>query len=251
MGSVLDLAEVICILSGKGGTGKTALCAGIATVLATSGKKVLCIDADVGLRNLDIFLGMNGVETLSFQDVCSGNYTLSFAAAHPLYPSLSFLTAPVNGTAEDIDEADFGAMLEKAKQIFDFVLIDAPAGIGCGMKLCAQVADRCILATLPDPASLRCANRTGQQLEIMGAKNVRIVVNRIFPEIMKAMNMNIDDMMDAVGLPLLGVVPSDPNISFAAAKNVPLIKYSRFGASAAYRRIAKRIVGMTVPISTR
>ena len=251
MGGVLDLAEVICILSGKGGTGKTALCAGIATVLSTSGKKVLCIDGDVGLRNLDIFLGMNGVETLSFQDVCSGNYTLAFAANHPLYPSLSFLTAPVNGSIEDIDEADFGAMIEKAKQQFDFILIDAPAGVGRGMKLCARFADRCILTALPDLASLRCANRTGQELEIMGANNVRMVVNRIFPEILKAMNMNIDDMMDAAGLPLLGVVPSDPNISFAAAKNLPLMKYSRFGAAAAYKRITKRILGMTVPISTR
>ena len=249
MGGVLDLSEVICILSGKGGTGKTALCAGIATVLSTSGKKVLCIDGDVGLRNLDIFLGMNGVETLSFQDVCSGNYTLAFAANHPLYPSLSFLTAPVNGSIEDIDEADFGAMIEKAKQQFDFILIDAPAGVGRGMKLCARFADRCILTALPDPASLRCANRTGQELEIMGANNVRMVVNRIHPKMVEKMGLTVDDVMDRAGVPLLGIVPEDSNVVLAAAFGKPLLKHTRKGAAAACRRIAKRIQGFRVPVT--
>ncbi len=242
---------MISILSGKGGTGKTALCAGVATHLAASGRRVLCIDADVGLRNLDIFLGLNGVEVLSFLDLCSGNYPLSAIPRLTLYPSLFFLTAPVNCTADEIDPAEFEDFLEKVKAKFDFILIDGPAGMGPGMALAARFADRCILCSLPDPASLRSAERTGQELEKMGQKNVRLVVNRVFPELMKAMNMTIDDVMDAVGLPLLGVVPSDPNVSYAAAVGKPIIKYSHFGAAAAYKRISKRILGLTVPIANR
>ena len=246
------MGEIISILSGKGGTGKSSLCAGLATALTVSGKTVLCIDGDVGLRNLDVFLGLSAGEALSFLDVCSGSYPLSAATVHPRFPTLSFLTAPVNCSAEDIDFEEFRLLLLEAKDHFDYIFIDGPAGLGEGMTLAARYADRCILTVLPDPASIRSADRAAQELEKMGAKNVRLVINRVFPELLKAMNMNIDDVMDAVGLPLLGIVPSDPNISYAAAAGKPLIKYSHFGtAAAAYKRIAKRIMGMPVPIANR
>lgn len=245
------LGEVIAILSGKGGTGKSALCAGIATTLAAMGKQILCIDGDVGLRNLDVFLGISGTESLSFLDVCSGSYPLSAATEHPQFSSLRFLTAPVNCTADDIDPQDFQILLDEARENFDFVLIDGPAGIGPGMNLVAQFADRCVLTTLPDPASIRSAERAAQELEKMGIKNARLVVNRVYNDILKAMNKTIDDLMDEVGLPLLGIVPTDPNVSFAAAVGKPMIKYSRFGASAAYKRIAKRIQGLSVPVANR
>ena len=243
------LGEIISFVSGKGGTGKTSLCAGIATALAKSGKRVLCIDGDVGLRNLDIFLGISGEEALSFLDVCNGHYPLSAAHGHPQYSTLFFLTAPVNRTAEEIDPQAFSDFLQEARAAFDFVLIDGPAGINTGMRLVAEAADRCVLVTLPDPASIRCADRTAQELEIMGLKNARMVVNRVFNEVLKAMGKNIDDLMDEVGLPLLGVVPTDPNISYAAAEGKPLLKYTHFGAAGAYKRISKRILGLNVPIS--
>ncbi|MBO7184626.1 MAG: P-loop NTPase [Oscillospiraceae bacterium] len=245
------MGEVISILSGKGGTGKTALCAGIATILASSERKVLCIDGDVGLRNLDIFLGLDQMDALSFLDVCSGNYPLSAAVAHPQYPTMRFLTAPVNCAADAIDPAQFEAMLRLAREEFEFIFIDAPSGVGDGMKLCGTFADRCIVTTLPDPASIRCADRCGQELEKLGQKNVRLVINRMFPELLKALKMNVDDIMDAAGLPLLGIVPSDPNISFSLAKGVIFTKYTRLGAAAAYKRIAKRIQGLPVPIANR
>lgn len=245
------LGEVISVLSGKGGTGKSALCAGVATALAASGKRVLCIDCDMGLRSLDIYLALSGVEALSFLDVCSGNYPLSAASVHPQFPSLSFLTAPINCSAQAIDPLLFQRMLGKAKENFDFVLLDGPGGIGEGMRLCAQFADRCILVTLPDPAAIRSADRAGQELEKMGANNVRLVVNRVYNDILKAMGKTIDDMMDEIGLPLLGIVPSDMDIGYAAAKGKPFIKYSRNGAAAAYKRIAKRILGLPVPVANR
>lgn len=243
------MGEVVSFVSGKGGVGKSALCAGIATVLATSGRRVLCIDGDVGLRNLDVFLGLSGMEVLSFLDVCSGNYPLSAATVHPKFPCLSFLTAPVNCSAQDIDPADFETMLRQARQNYDFILLDGPAGIGSGMDLMCRAADRCVVLTLPDPASIRSADRCAQELEKMGARDCRIVVNRLFNDLLRAMGKTIDDIMDEVGLPLLGIVPTDPNISLAAAVGKPLIKYSHFGAAAAYKRISKRILGLNVPIA--
>ena len=243
------MSEVIAFFSGKGGTGKSALCAGVATALATTGQKVLCVDADVGLGNLDIFLGLESGAALSFLDICRGNYKLTAAAVHPIYPNLSFLAAPISGSWADISTPAFAGMLEDARNLFDYILIDGPAGLAGGMKCCAQCADRCVVVTLPDRASIRCAQRAGQELELLGAKNVRLVVNRIFNEMLKVLKMNIDDIMDAAGLPLLGVVPSDPDVSFAAAAGKPLLRHSRFGAAAAYKRIAKRIQGFPIPVS--
>ena len=243
------MGEVISFVSGKGGTGKTALCAGIATVLAQSGKQVLCIDADLGLRNLDIFLGLEGVDALSLLDVCSGSYPLSACATHPKFPSLRFLTAPVHCDPEDMDPLELKQLLVEAKGQFDFVLLDGPAGIGPGMRLVAEAADRNVVVTLPDPASIRSADRCAQELEKMGAKNCRLVVNRLYNDLLKATGKTIDDIMDEVGLPLLGIVPTDPNVSLAAASGKALVKYSHFGAAAACKRITKRIQGLNVPIS--
>lgn len=243
------MGEVISFVSGKGGTGKTALCAGVATVLAKSSKSVLCIDCDLGLRNLDIFLGLEGVEALSLLDVCSGNYPLSAAATHPKFPTLRFLTAPIHCSPAHIDPAQMKHLLDQARAQFDFILLDGPAGLGDGLRLVAEFADRNVVVTLPDPASIRCADRCAQELEKMEAKNCRLVVNRLYNDLMKALGKNIDDIMDEVGLPLLGIVPTDPNVSMAAAAGKPMIKYSHFGATAAYKRIAKRILGLNVPIS--
>lgn len=245
------LGEVIALVSGKGGTGKTSLCAAVATILAQEGRRVLCIDADIGLRNLDIFLGIGQTEALSFQDICAGYYPLRAALVHPRFPCLSFLTAPANGSIEDVSIDRLRRLLQDARQEFDYIFLDGPSGIGPGMAQMVTLADRCILTAVPDPASIRCAERTGQELEKLGVRNVRLVLQRTHPDLMKALDMTIDDVMDAVGLPLLGFVPSDPNFSFAASKAIPFIQFSRKGAVGACQRIAKRIQGLPAPIPTR
>ena len=245
------MGEVIAVLSGKGGTGKTSLCAGISTALAQLGKKVLCIDCDIGLRNLDISLGMSDSGAISFVDVCNGNYTLSQAALHPAYPTLSFLTAPVNLQAEDVEKQAFSDLLRQARKDFDFVLLDAATGLGAGFQLCADVADRVILTTTPEPSAIRDTARTGQALELMGKNDVRILVNRVCKKTLDLAKKTVDDVMDETGLPLLGVVPEDENVSLAAILEKPLLSYSRKGAAAACLRIAQRIQGLTVPIALR
>ncbi len=243
------MGESIAVLSGKGGTGKTSLCAALATALAQQGLRILCIDCDIGLRNLDISLAMTQQEALSFLDVCRGDYPLRRAAIHPEYPTLSFLTAPVNCRPEEIDKAAFAKLIREAKRKFDLVLMDAPAGTEGGFRLAAENADRCILVTGSDPASVRDAGRTGQVLELMGKTNVRLVVNRVKEKMVSAMKLTIDDVMDEAGLPLLGLVPEDPDVTMAAAFGKPLLKYSKRGeAAAAVKRIAMRLQGLPVPI---
>ena len=245
------MGELIAVLSGKGGTGKTSLCAAIATALAQMGEKVLCIDCDVGLRNLDISLGMADSSALSFVDMYQGGYQLSQAAVHPVYPTLFFLTAPINLRHDQVDKLAFSDLLRQARKEFSFVFLDAPAGVDAGFQLCATYADRVILVTNPQPSAIRDAARTGQILDMMKKDQVRILVNRVSKSMLDITKKTIDDVMDESGLPLLGVVPEDENVILSAAFEKPLLKMTRKGAAAACVRIAKRIQGLPVPIDIR
>lgn len=243
------MGELIAVLSGKGGTGKTSICAGVATALALSGETVLCIDCDIGLRNLDIALGLTEIGALSFLEVCSGEYSLDMAARHPLFPNLHFLTAPMNCASEDIEPFAFADMLNSARRYYSYILLDAPAGIEAGFRLAARFADRVMLVTGSDPAAIRDAARAGEVLELMGKHNVRLVVNRLNKKALRTMGLTVDDIMDRAGLPLLGIVPEDINVMLSAGYKCPLLRCTRRGAAAACRRIAKRIQGRSVPVS--
>jgi len=246
------VGELIAIASGKGGTGKTSVTACIATALAASDRRVLCIDCDVGLRNLDISLGLAGCSSLSFLEVSQGAYPLEQATVHPQFPRLHFLTAPMNTPISAIDTAAFGDMIRTARVYYDYIQLDAPAGVDAGFKLATAFADRILLVTGPSPAAIRDAGRTGEVLELMGKRNVRLIVNRINKKIASAMNLTVDDVMDDAGLPLLGVIPEDMNVTLAATFGVPLLKYRPRGAAAkACKRIANRIQGIPDPIKLR
>lgn len=242
------MGMVIAILSGKGGTGKTTLCAGLACALSAMGKTVLCVDMDVGLRNLDIALGMPGEPTLPFTDVTEGTATLDNAAQHPRLPGLFLLTAPVGRQPEDLNAGALEKMLLEARQRFDFVLLDAPAGVGAGFRMAAENASSLILVAGSDPASLRDGARAGQLLELMGKPDVRLVVNRVDPKLYANMKLTVDDIMDTVGYSLLGVIPEDGNVILASAREQALVEYTKRGAAAAFERIARRLLGQRVPL---
>lgn len=243
------MGQLIAVLSGKGGTGKTSVCAGVSTALARDGFSVLAIDCDMGLQNLDISLGLRDSGALSFLDVCEGGYTLDQATKHPAFETLFFLTAPLNRSAEGVDSRAFKKMLDQARRRFDYIFLDAPAGIDAGFTLAAQFADRVLLVTGADPAAVRDAGRAGQLLEQMGKTDVKLIVNRVSRRLFSTMSITIDDVMDDAGLPLIGVVPEDQNVTLAAAFGVPLIAYTGRGASRACRSIARRLQGRTVPLS--
>ena len=243
------MGELIAVLSGKGGTGKTSVCAAVSTALAQMGHKVLAIDCDMGLQNLDISLGLSDSGAISFLDVCEGGYRLNQAAQHHQFETLSFLTAPVNRTAESVDPEAFKAMVRQAKQDYDYIFLDAPAGIDGGFELAAKFADRCLIVTGADPAAIRDAARAAQRLELMGKQDVKLIVNRVSRKLFSTMSVTVDDVMDTAGLPLIGVVPEDQNVTLAAAFGTALIAYTNRGAAKACEAIAKRLEGRHVPLS--
>ena len=243
------MGEVIAFVSGKGGTGKTSVCAGIAAALAEEGKQVLCIDCDIGLRNLDISLGMSECGALSFLDVSEGNYPLEKAARHPDYSGIAFLTAPLNRDADQISILAFRDMLDRAMRRFDYILLDAPAGLEAGFRLVAACAQRFLLVTGSGPAAIRDAARVGDVLELMGKKDVRLIVNRVDRNMLSAVHQTIDDIMDSTGLPLSGIVLEDPNVVLAATFGQSILRYARHTPAVKdYRRIARRIQGFHVPV---
>lgn len=242
------MGKILAVVSGKGGVGKTTLCACLAVCLAQAGQRVLCIDADIGLRNLDLSLGLGEEPAIPFTAVMRGEYALSDALTHPVLPQLRFLTAPVTETAESVDPALLGTMLEQAREQFDWCLIDAPAGVGAGFRLAVTHADTALVVTGGEPAALRDGAKAVRCLEEVSQAEAKVVVNRIRTKIFKRTRFTVDDCMDAVGLPLLGIVPEDKEITLAAAAGRALTRRSKKGALPACRNIADRLMGKKRPL---
>lgn len=242
------MGDVLVITSGKGGTGKTTLCAGLASCLAAMGQKVLAIDCDIGLSNLDIALGMTDCATISFLDVMMENHFLSDAPEHPVIPGLQLLTAPTKTRAGLVDDIIFGRLIEEAREVYDWVLLDAPAGIGYGFDLAASYATRAIVVATADPGSLRDAQHAASLLADRGIDPMHLVVNRVTRRLLGSIRSNVDDMMDNIGLPLLGIIPEDQTVPVAAAHGNALVLYSRKGAALASLHISRRLLGMEAPL---
>ena len=242
------MGQVLAVISGKGGTGKTSVCAGVAGCLCMEGARVLCIDVDLGLRNLDISLGMASEAGLTFLDVMRGGYTLEQAPRAAGLPGLQLLTAPVLASAEEIDQERFSSLLARAKAQYDWVLLDAPAGVGAGFELAVRHADELMVVCLADPASQRDAARAAELALSRREIPARLVVNRVSPKLFQKMNATIDDIMDGVGLPLLGIVPDDADVTLAAVAGKPLCQYTFHGAGLACLHIAQRLQGKRVKL---
>lgn len=242
------MGEVLAFVSGKGGTGKTSMCAAIACCLSAMEQKVLCIDLDVGLRNLDIALGLSDEGLLPFDRLCAGDYALEDLHSHPKLPSLFVLTAPVNTQPEDVDKEAFRAFIKSAKEHFDFILLDAPAGVGELFQLSAQCATSAIVVTGADKATLRDGTKAAQ---LLGGVPAKILVNRLNPKLLKKTRATIDDMMDEISLPLIGLVPEDENVTLSAAVGSPLVLKSRKGAALAALKIARRLMGKKEPLKMK
>ena len=240
------MGTVITVTSGKGGTGKTTVTGGVASCLARLGKTVLCIDMDIGLRNLDISLGLSDRALMDFADVALGNCPLARAAVfHPDLPNLSLLTAPMR-LPPHVTAGSIRALLRTARDRYDYIFIDCPAGLGPGFQLATCGADRALVVATNDASSLRDAQRAVEELYHL--RQVHLVMNRIQPKLLRELRTTIDDAMDAAGLPLIGVIPEDRRVILAANMGRPLILEGRRGAANACLNIAKRIEGYRVPI---
>lgn len=240
------MGTAIMVTSGKGGTGKTTLTAGVASCLAALGHRVLCLDLDIGLRNLDIALGLADRAVMDFGDVMAQRCPLLTAAVeHPDIQGLSLLTAPLS--LNQPDEGAFRAMVAEAKDNFDFVFMDSPAGLGLGFQLAMAAADRAILVSATDPAALRDAQMAVSHL-VGQVDPIHLVMNRVQPKLIGKLRTTIDHAMDAAGLPLLGLVPEDQMVTLAAASGVPVVLIGRKGACPAYLNIARRLLGRKAPL---
>ncbi len=242
------MGKVYVITSGKGGTGKTTTAAALASALAKKNLKVLCVDADIGLKNLDLSLGLSEMALPDISDVLGGGVSLESAAfEHPLIPSLYFLPAPSFSSVSDIDPEKMRSFVSEAKRIFDYCIIDSPAGLGSGFRLAARFADAAVIVTTGDVTSCRDAQRVVMELKALGISDISLIVNRVRPRIFRKSGQNIDDIVDAVGARLLGLVPEDRSVIISANQGSPLLLFSARGASAAYGRIAGRILGERIP----
>ncbi len=240
------MGTAILVTSGKGGTGKTTVTAGVAACLAALGKRVLCVDLDIGLRKLDLVLGLTDRAAMDFSDVIAFRCPLSSAAVeHPDIKGLFLLTAPVR--LEDPDPEAFRRLIADAKDCFDYVLMDSPAGLGAGFQLGMAAADRAIVVSATDPAALRDAQRAVTEL-LSRVKDIRLVMNRVQPKLIRRVRTTIDSAMDEAGLPLLGIVPEDGEIAVAAACGEPLPLHSHGDAAMACLNITRRILGRHVPL---
>ncbi|WP_251318695.1 AAA family ATPase [Flintibacter muris] len=239
------MGTVIAITSGKGGTGKTSITGGVACSLALMGRRVLCVDMDIGLRNLDISLGLNDRALMDFSDVALGRCPLARAAVeHPDLKGLSLLTAPMTLPAS-LTAEKVTSLLNSAAE-YDYILIDSPAGLGAGFRLATCAVDRAIVISTNDASSLRDAQRTVAELEHL--KQIHLVMNRIQTKLLRKLRATIDDAMNAAGLPLIGVVPEDPQVILCANLGLPLTTRGKRGAALACWNIAQRLEGNRVPI---
>ncbi len=237
------------IASGKGGTGKTSFTAGVGAAMACAGHKTLCIDADIGLRNLDIVLGMTDRVLMTFADVIAGRCALERAAVpHPRLPNLFLLTAPMGRDAKTIAPQEMRVLVASAKESFDFCLIDAPAGLGSGFHLAAAGADCAVIVTTTDSSSLRDAQRAVLELSDYAFRARHLAVNRVEKKLLRQLHRTIDDAIDAAGLPLIGVIPEDPRVRLATNRETPLLLTENKGAAKAYANIARRLAGERVPL---
>ncbi len=246
------MGTVIAVTSGKGGTGKTTLSGGLGSCLAALGHKTLCIDCDVGLKNLDLVLGLTDISLMSFEDVMMDRVSIvDGAVAHPDIENLYFLTAPSTLAPESIDGDKMGDLLRKVREEFEYCIIDGPAGVGAGFRLAASNADMAIIVCNGDAMSLRDGQRTTTELAKLGVDNVKLVLNRVRPKLMAQVRASADDMIDTVGAQLLGIIPEEEGIMKAGCTETPVVLTDDKNAREPFLRIARRVTGERILLSKK
>jgi len=249
------MGEVIVIASGKGGSGKTTVTAALSCSLAMRRKRVMALDADVGLRNLDLALGLADRAVFDFLDVINGRCSLEKASVcHPLVQSLYLLAAPQLSygelaqafTPEVMD--GMRALCSELSRHYDYVLVDSPAGIGPGLLLAAAGASSALIVATPDLACVRDADQAAEVLLSLGIERQRLIVNRVRPSLIdRGGALNIDDVIDGISVQLIGVIPEDESVTACLNAGQPL-PLGKSRAARAVGNIARRLCGERVEL---
>ena len=243
------IAQVIVVTSGKGGVGKTTTTASLGAALAQRGKKTLVVDADIGLRNLDVILGLENRIVFNLVDVAKNNCkpqqaTIKSKKSNNLY----LLPASQTDDKDVVSEEEVKAALENYKREFDFILVDSPAGIEQGFKNACAAADRALIVTTPEVAAIRDADRV---IGLLSARSIeaQLIINRIDPNMVRRGDMlSVADVQDILGIELIGIIERDEQVIVAANTGEPVSYNPKSKAGAAFTDIAARVCGEVIPV---
>jgi len=244
------MSEVFVITSGKGGVGKTTTSANIGTGLASHGKKVVLVDADIGLRNLDVVLGLENRIVFDLVDVVEGNCRLKQALIRDKnFPSLFLLPTAQTKDKTAVNPEQMRKLCEQLKEEFDYILIDCPAGIEQGFKNAVAGADKAIVVTTPEVSAIRDADRIIGMLEASELPPPMMILNRIKPAMVKRGDMmTLEDVSEILAIDVLGIVPDDESIIVSTNRGEPCVLDEKSLAGQAFRDITRRILGESVPL---
>lgn len=239
----------IVITSGKGGVGKTTTTANIGTALASLGKRVVVIDGDTGLRNLDVLLGLENRIVYTIIDVIEGRCRLKQGLIKDKrFQNLCLLPTAQTKDKDDISPQEMLKIVKELKEEFDYVLIDSPAGIEQGFENAVIGADKAVVVVNPEITSVRDADRVIGKLDAKGLEDHAVVINRLNYEMTKNGDMlDVSDIIETLSIELLGVVPDDKNITVSTNKGEPIVLDDNARAGQAFKNIARRITGEQVP----
>ncbi len=243
------MGTVVTITSGKGGVGKTTATANLGAALAAQGKTVVCIDADIGLRNLDVVMGLENRIVYDLVDVVEGACKIRQAMIKDKrLPELYLIPAAQSRDKTAVTPGDMIDVANQLREEFDFVLVDSPAGIEQGFKNAVAPADRVLIITTPEVSAVRDADRIIGMIEAHEKGPGDLIVNRIRPDMVKRGDMlDTDDVIDVLAINLIGVVPDDQSIITSTNRGRPVAMDNGSAAGEAFRNIARRLNGETVP----
>lgn len=242
--------RVIVITSGKGGVGKTTTSANIGTALAKAGNKVVLIDTDIGLRNLDLLLGLENRIVYTIIDVVEERCKLKQALVKDKKnPNLCLLAAAQTRDKSALSSEQLKSICEELKEDNDFVLVDCPAGIEQGFQNAIAGATEAVVVTTPEMSAVRDADRIIGLLEAKEEiESYRLLINRVRPSLIKSNDMmSVDDVVDILSCNLIGIIPEDTGVITSTNKGEPIVNDEKSLAGKAYQNVAKRIMGEEIP----
>lgn len=242
------MSEVIVVTSGKGGVGKTTTSANVGTGLAMLNKKVVLIDTDIGLRNLDVVMGLENRIVYNLVDVVEGNCRMKQALIKDKrYDNLFLLPSAQTRDKTAVSPEQMKKLTDELREEYDYIILDCPAGIEQGFKNAISGADRALIVTTPEVSAIRDADRIIGLLEANGIHRIDLIINRIRMDLVRRGDMmSNDDVIEILAVSLIGAVPDDENIVIASNQGEPLVGNSTL-AGQAYMNIVRRVLGEEVP----
>ncbi len=243
-------AKVITITSGKGGVGKTTTTANLAVALGRNGQKVVCIDGDIGLRNLDVVLGLENRIVYDIVDVIEGRCRLKQAMIRDKrLPDLHLIPAAQTRDKNAVSPSDMVRLCDDLREEADWILIDCPAGIERGFRNAIAPADLVLVVTNPEVSAVRDADRIIGLVESEEKGPARLIINRLNPTLVhKGDMLTMEDVIELLAIELIGIVPEDENVVISTNRGQPVAFDGKGRAGQAYQNIARRLLGEEVPI---